>query len=136
LPVFAIQDGHFTTHYSRTYVEAGQEVAHVPRVTDAQWEALDMLQALAHELCVTHRFEAGDIQFLNSHVTYHARSAYQDGDGPKRNLLRVWVSARDSRPLPTSHSVLFGDCSAGALRGGIVQEDGRRRPGAAAGVHA
>ena len=30
LPVFALEQGHFTTHYSRTYVEAGQEVAHVP----------------------------------------------------------------------------------------------------------
>ena len=41
LPVFAFEDGHFTTHYSRTYVEAGQQVASVPRMTAKQWEALD-----------------------------------------------------------------------------------------------
>jgi hypothetical protein len=128
LPVFAIEDGHFTTHYSRTYVEAGQEVEHVPRVSDAQWEALDLLQSLAHELCVTHRFEAGDIQFLNSHVTYHARSAYEDSPDSMRNLLRVWVSADASRPLPTAHRVLFGNNAAGAIRGGIMQPDGTRHP--------
>ena len=44
LPVFAMEQGQFSTHYSRTYVEAGQKIAQVPRVDDAQWEALDLLR--------------------------------------------------------------------------------------------
>ncbi len=42
LPVFAMQDGHFATHYSRAYVETGQKVDSVPRVSEVQWEALDL----------------------------------------------------------------------------------------------
>ncbi len=130
LPVFALQDGHFTTHYSRTYVEAGQKVDHVPKMTERQWEALDMLAALGHELGITHRFEPGDIQYLNNHILYHGRTAYEDGpEGAGRRLLyRIWISMANSRPLPASHSVLFGDTAAGAVRGGIRQPDGSNRP--------
>lgn len=124
LPVFALEQGHFTTHYSRTYVEAGQKVARVPRLSAMQWEALDLLQSLAEELALTHRFQAGDIQYLNSHVTYHARTAYEDDASTKRNLLRVWISAHESRPLPPGHAVLFGQTDAGAVRGGIRRADG------------
>ena len=136
LPVFAQQNGMFTTHYSRTYVEAGQKVSGVPRVSDTQWEALDLLQDLGHELCMTHRFEPGDIQYLNNHILYHARTAYEDAPEPstakpgqgKRLLYRMWLSMPNSRPLPESHAVLFGDTASGALRGGIRQPDGSNLP--------
>ena len=131
LPVFAREHGHFTTHYSRTYVEAGQKVEHVPRMSDAQWEALDLLHELGHELCLTHRFEPGDIQYLNNHILYHGRTAYEDAEdasGAKRLLYRIWLSMPNSRPLPASHAVLFGDTAAGSIRGGIRQPDGRNRP--------
>ena len=132
LPVFAIEDGHFTTHYSRTYVEAGQQVASVPRMTETQWEALDLLAELGHELGITHTFQPGDIQYLNNHILYHGRTAYEDAPegqpGGRRLLLRVWISMANSRPLPASHAVLFGATGAGALRGGIRQPDGRNVP--------
>ena len=132
LPVFAIEDGHFTTHYSRTYVEAGQKVASVPKLTQRQWEALDMLAELGHELGLTHAFQPGDIQYLNNHILYHGRTAYEDSpDGQpsgNRLLLRIWISMANSRPLPASHAVLFGAIGAGELRGGIRQPDGRNVP--------
>jgi hypothetical protein len=134
LPVFALHDGHFTTHYSRTYVEAGQQVEGVPRMTERQWEALDMLAALGHELGITHSFEPGDIQYLNNHLLYHGRTAYEDepeGAG-HRLLYRSWISMDNSRPLPQSHAVLFGATAAGAVRGGIRQPDGSNAPGSAA----
>lgn len=128
LPVFALHEGYFTTHYSRTYVEAGQKVASVPRMTEAQWEALDLLHELGHELCLTHRFQPGDIQYLNNHILYHGRTAYEDGSGGRRLLYRTWISMANSRPLPASHAVLFGDIAAGAVRGGIRQPDGSNGP--------
>ena len=130
LPVFASAKGKFTTHYSRTYVEAGQKLPHVPRLSEAQWEALDLLQALGDELALHHRFEAGDIQYLNNHVLFHARSAYKDGPGDagRRLLYRLWLSMPNSRALPAGHKVLFGATAAGALRGGIAQPGGHRHP--------
>jgi hypothetical protein len=49
LPVFAVREGRFTSHYSRTFVEAGQKDSNVPRMSAAQWEALDLLAEVASE---------------------------------------------------------------------------------------
>ena len=122
LPVFSVKDGKFATHYSRTYVEAAQKLPDVERLTDAQWEALDLLAALADQLCYDMTFEPGDIQFLNNHVMYHARDAFEDDpeNGRFRLLYRVWVSMPNSRTLPAGYEVLFGTTEGGRLRGGIA----------------
>lgn len=121
LPVFAMRAGKFTTHYSRTYIEAAQANARVPRISEAQVAALDMLDALANELSFEMTLQPGDIQLLNNHVVYHAREPFVDNAdaGKKRLLLRLWLAMPDSRALPESFRVLFGDTSPGALRGGI-----------------
>jgi len=123
LPVWGVRDGKFTSHYSRTFVEAAQRRAEVPRVTPAQWQALDMLSDLADELSLEMSFAPGDIQFVNNHVIYHARTAFEDdaGSGHDRLLLRLWMAMPNSRALPEGHEVLWGSIAAGAVRGGIGQ---------------
>lgn len=123
LPVFGVRDGKFTSHYSRTYIESAQLLAHVPRMDDAQWQALDLLHEIAEELCMTMVLEPGDMQFLNSHVTYHARSEFEDDPRPehKRLLYRLWLSTPVSRALPEGHEVLWRNIGAGQRRGGIMQ---------------
>jgi len=122
LPVFAVERGYFTTQYSRTFVETAPSVPGVPPLSARQVEALDLLHEVGEELCVQAHFEPGDMQFLNNHVIYHARSAYEDDEaGHDRLLLRLWLSMPDSRPLPKGHEVLWGVIAAGALRGGIAQ---------------
>ncbi|MBT3369697.1 MAG: hypothetical protein HOA08_15935 [Rhodospirillaceae bacterium] len=125
LPVFGQRDGRFTSHYSRTYVEAAQEMAGVPVMEAGHWQALDMLNELADELCMEMTMQAGDMQFINNHVIYHARTAYQDHPGnsidQRRCLHRLWLSMPNSRHLPEDHAVLWQNVEAGALRGGIVQ---------------
>ncbi|MCG8451246.1 MAG: TauD/TfdA family dioxygenase, partial [Pirellulales bacterium] len=114
----------FTSHYSRTYVEAAQLLPATPRMTEAQWRALDLLAELAQELCLEMRLEPGDIQFLNNHVIYHARTPFEDDPaaGLTRLLYRVWLCMPGNRPLPEDHAVLWRDVEAGGLRGGIGQE--------------
>ena len=123
LPVWGARDGKFTSHYSRTFVEAGQRQPDAPRVSAAQWQALDMLSDLADELSFEMSFAPGDIQFVNNHVIYHARTAFADDAeaGRDRLLLRLWMAMPNSRALPAGHEVLWGDIAAGALRGGIGQ---------------
>jgi len=82
LPVFAEHAGKFTTQYSRTFVEAAQKLPEVPRMSAAQDEALDLHAALCEELSFTMEFRPGDLQLLNHHVVYHARTAYEDAPGP------------------------------------------------------
>ncbi len=122
LPVFAVERGHFTTQYSRTFVEEAPTVPGVPPLTVQQVEAIDLLHEVAEELCVRADFEPGDLQLINNHVIYHGRDAFEDGEGGHdRLLLRLWLSMPNSRPLPKGHAVLWGATDPGAPRGGIAQ---------------
>lgn len=123
MPVFARgPTGAFTCQYSRTYVEMAERQPGVPPLTAPQVEAMDMLAALADELCVEAPFEAGQIQIMNQHVTLHGRTAYADdaAAGARRNLLRIWLSSPLSRALPAGHAGQWGSTEAGALRGGAM----------------
>ena len=127
MPVFATQDGRFTSQYSRTFVEAAQRLPGIPRMSAAQDEALDLLAEVAEELCVEMSLEPGDIQLLNNHVMYHARTAYEDDPGAAQDrlLYRLWLSTPVSRRLPDGFEVLWGSVERGALRGGIAQPAAR-----------
>ncbi|MGD9617035.1 MAG: TauD/TfdA family dioxygenase [Alphaproteobacteria bacterium] len=123
MPVFARgPDGSFTSQYSRTYISQAQEVPTVPRLTAAQTEAMDLIHEIGEEVCLQMPFEVGDIQFMNQHVTYHGRTGFTDdaAAGAHRVLLRIWLSAPFTRPLPEIHAVQWGDTRAGALRGGAI----------------
>ena len=122
LPVWGARGAKFTSHYSRTFIEAAQRRPEVPRLSAAQAEAIDLLHAIAEEECFAMSFAPGDIQFVNNHVIYHARSAFEDDPAEGgRLLLRLWMAVPNSRALPAGHEVLWRNIAAGALRGGIGQ---------------
>lgn len=127
-PVFGIHKGRFTSQYSRSYVESAQKFHATPRLRREQDEALDMLAALADELCLQTRMEPGDIQLLNNHVTYHSRTGIVDFEEPdkKRLVFRLWLSMPQSRELPPDYEVLWGPTAAGAVRGGVMPQSGLR----------
>ena len=123
MPVFALRDGHFTSHYSRTFVELAQTLPGVPRLTPAQNEALDVLAEVAEELSYAMELEPGDIQLLNNHVVYHARTAFEDDAATRQDrlLFRLWLSTPNSRPLPEGFESLWQSVEPGAPRGGVRQ---------------
>jgi hypothetical protein len=123
LPIFGVRDGKFTSHYSLTFIEAAQMAADIPRLSPAQKEAIDVLMATAQELCFEMTLEPGDLQLINSHVTYHGRTPFEDDaeSGHDRLLLRLWLSMPNNRPLPAGHEVLWRSIEAGQVRGGIQQ---------------
>ena len=122
LPVWGARGAKFTSHYSRTFIEVAQRRPEVPRLSEAQAEAIDLLHEIAEELSFEMSFRPGDIQFVNNHVIYHARRGFEDdaADGG-RLLLRLWMAVPNSRALPDGHEILWRDIAAGALRGGIGQ---------------
>ena len=123
LPLFGVRDGKFTSHYSQTFVDAAQLAANVPKLTAKQDEALTLLRQLAQDLCMEMVLDPGDLQLINSHVTYHGRTSFEDdaSSGNDRLLLRLWLCMPNNRPLPAGHEILWQDIEAGHVRGGIRQ---------------
>ena len=83
---------------------------------------LVILAEVAGELAYAMMLKPGDIQLINSHITYHARAAFQDdaASGQARLLHRLWLTMPNSRALPDDHAVLWKSIAAGAPRGGIA----------------
>ncbi|KAK7994804.1 taurine catabolism dioxygenase TauD [Apiospora arundinis] len=73
-------------------VSAPRSVASkLPPLTAAQLHALGRVQQAArqHEICL--ESEPGDMVYLNSWSTLHARQPYQDGETFSRHLVRLWL---------------------------------------------
>ena len=123
LPIFGVEQGRFTSHFSLTFIEAAQLVDGVPKLTERQREAIACLMETAEELSFAMTLEPGDLQLINSHVTYHGRTPFEDdvSSGRDRLLLRLWLTMAGNRPLPPDHAVLWGSVAAGEPRGGIIQ---------------
>ncbi|CAM3761498.1 TauD/TfdA family dioxygenase [Bordetella tumulicola] len=123
-PVFA-QDGDcFAARMNRKNIVAAQrDFPEVPRLTDAQSDAIELLEQLmaSEKLCYTMELERGDMQLLNSYVTLHSRTSFEDYDDPdqKRHLLRLWLAVPISQRLPQAWEEYFVDGRPGAVRGGM-----------------
>jgi hypothetical protein len=123
LPIFGVRDGKFTSHYSQTFVDAAELANNVPKPNDKQREALALLRQLAQELCLEMVLNPGDLQLINSHVTYHGRTPFEDdaATGNDRLLLRLWLCMPNNRALPVGQEILWQNIEAGQIRGGIRQ---------------
>ena len=126
-PVYGVQDGNFASRLLRSSINYSSQEEGAPPQTDAQTEALDYLETVVRkpEFHFEMMFEPGDIQFVNNHVIYHARRAFEDDPdtGQHRHLLRLWLSMPNSRRLPASFSGIYKDQSPGAVRGGYPKHD-------------
>lgn len=127
-PLYDWREGHFTSYYTKTYIESAQRLEGVAPITPAQQEALDLVADLAEQYELQNELRRGDIEFFNCHVTYHSRTSFQDHSDPvlKRTLLRLWLSTPISRPLPRNLEFLWGSVAAGDIRGGIEHATGQR----------
>jgi hypothetical protein len=127
-PVFNEYAGKLSVLYSRLHIGSAQRFPEARRLTDADFEALDMLADLAGdpELRLDMTFMPGDIQFLHNHTILHARSEYEDWPEVerKRHLLRLWLAPPDARPLPPVFAECYGGLTIGD-RGGIICEGTR-----------
>lgn len=122
-PMYSEQDGRFSCRKILPHIFSGQDFPDVPRLTDKQKEALAYIDEVTNDetFYFSMMFEPGDIQFLNNHITHHARSEFVDGDTmeTRRHLLRLWLAPNNSRPLSPRLKDFYKDGSPGAVRGGF-----------------
>lgn len=123
-PIIGNDPAHFAMRTNRKNTTAAQrDFPEVPRLSTAQVEALDLLDQWmpSDEFCFSMTLEQGDMQLLNSYVTLHSRTPFEDFDEPdrKRHLFRLWLCVPDSQPLPPEWEEYYGDARGGAVRGGV-----------------
>jgi hypothetical protein len=100
--------------YIGWYITDAQRHPAAPRLTEAQLEAMALIEQLANDPAfhVEMAFEPGDIQLLANAKILHAREAYQEAEdlSERRHLLRLWLTAH--------HFASVEDL----LRGGIPEQ--------------
>ncbi|KAJ3197058.1 hypothetical protein HK101_006242 [Irineochytrium annulatum] len=96
----------------------------VPELTRDQLDAMDAVESLAVEHSYDMELRRGDMQFVHNHSVLHARSAFRDdGRGPGRHLLRLWLSCGGVGQLgwtiPPPFFERYGPAGADGRRGGV-----------------
>ncbi|MDO9438656.1 TauD/TfdA family dioxygenase [Hydrogenophaga sp.] len=103
-PILNFFEGRLSALYKRRYLLAAQRFPEVPRLTDAQTEAVQLVEDICNDPAVQLSFsmQPGDVQIGNNYAVLHARTKYEDFDDPaeRRHLLRAWVTLPNGRPLP------------------------------------
>ena len=95
-PIFNL-NGEVRIFYVGWYIRNAQRWPDVPRLSDRQLEAMELLESIANnpDFYLEMSFTPGDIQLLNNGRILHAREAYDDWEDPakRRHLLRLWLAA-------------------------------------------
>ena len=127
LPVFNWHAGELSTIFAGQYIRSAQ--ANFPearRLTAAEHEALDMLDALTNDpgLNLTIEFRPGDMQFVHNHQILHSRTDFEDWPEleKRRHLLRLWLAPAGARELPPAYAQRYGSIVPGD-RGGIITKE-------------
>jgi hypothetical protein len=115
-PVYSYYGGALSCGANATYIRSGQERVGRP-LNAAQTEAIDAFYDACERHTLSMDLEPGDFQLLNSYVTLHDRTAYDDYDEPdrKRHMLRLWLDVPNRRPLAPDFGTY--DFSAGRVVG-------------------
>lgn len=112
IPVFVPAGDRMAVCYVRRFIQSCQRHADVPRLSDAQVAAMDLIDSLAYDprLKLDMDFRPGDIQLVNNLVLLHTRTEYEDWPEPenKRHLYRLWLTVPDGWALPEPFYARYG----------------------------
>lgn len=99
-PAVSVEKGYFCARGVNAGVRKAQGIPGVPKMTDAQVEAIKLYKDLAREFHIDIEFQIGDVSYVQNYVTKHSRTEFEDWPEPerKRHLLRLWLN-NGLRPL-------------------------------------
>ena len=104
IPIFVKHDNLVSALYKRRYIISAQRFPEIPRLTEKQKEALDMIDKLCSQekFCLSMQLQPGDLEIASNATTFHSRETYEDYPDPskRRCMLRLWLSLFKERPLP------------------------------------
>lgn len=96
VPVFSYRGGQLRSWFHGKKIRNGAFKRGIP-LTPLQAEAIEYIERLGTDPAVRldMRLKRGDIQLLNNYTAMHYRTAFVDGDGHKRLMLRIWIELRN-----------------------------------------
>ncbi|WP_165982121.1 TauD/TfdA family dioxygenase [Dankookia rubra] len=122
-PIYAALEGRLHSRWNRNRIISAQKLPGVPPLSAAQHATIDLLDEILRRPSVMYAMHLapGDMQLLNSHVTLHSRTEFEDHDDPaaKRLLFRLWLTPPDARALPEAWLPGYRSVAARTVRGGI-----------------
>ena len=122
-PVFSQQGEKWFGRWNWNRVRSAQKIEGAPQISAEHLAALEQFDQVVRrpEIAYEMWLEPGDVQIVNSHVTLHSRTEFQDHEDPalKRLLYRLWIAPPDSDVLPECWRDLYRSCESGTVRGGI-----------------
>ena len=108
LPVYTRHDGCLSILLKPEYIYSAQRFEDVPRLTDAQHEALELFHQVTQEpgMALEFDLEPGDALLASNHTIMHGRTEYVDPPEPenRRLMLRLWLTIPNGRPLPPHYA--------------------------------
>lgn len=108
LPIYTYHQGHLSILLKPEYIDSAQRFDDVPRLTDAQREALEWFHRITREPGVALEFDLrpGDVLLASNHTIMHGRTEFEDASDPayRRHLLRLWLTIPNGRPLPPHYA--------------------------------
>ena len=97
-------DNLISALHKRRYIETAQRFSDVPKLTNKQIEALNLVDTLCanESFCLSMQLNPGDLEIASNATTFHSRENYEDYPNPneRRCMLRLWLSLFKPRPLP------------------------------------
>ena len=108
LPIYTRHDGHLSILLKPEYIYTAQRFDDVPRLTEAQREALELFHRITRESGMALEFDLrpGDVLLASNHTVMHGRTEFEDAPGPenRRHMLRLWLTIPNGRPLPPHYA--------------------------------
>ena len=108
LPIYTRHDNHLSILLKPEYIYSAQRFDEVPRLSDAQREALDLFHQVTGEPGIALEFDMrpGDVLLASNHTVMHGRTEFEDAPDPglRRLLLRLWLTIPNGRPLPPHYA--------------------------------
>lgn len=112
-PLFERKGDRLFGRYIRPYIESAQRFPEVPRMTDKQVEAMDLIDTLCNDpqMYLEMSLEPGDMQFVCNYTVMHSRTQYEDWPemDRRRYLLRLWLDTGLVPDRPASWNDRFED---------------------------
>jgi hypothetical protein len=121
MPVFSSASGAFVGRYARDAIEAAQRLPETPRLSAAQVEALDLLDAICAEPGLALRMEVrpGDVLLFNPLQVWKRRAEGAETEGAPREALKLMLVTPTSRALPQGLAAV-GEEPAAGMGAGMV----------------